>query len=338
MCPKDVCPAQDSLCLPIEGISRFVAKSTLDILAKCDDTHACVPISIATQGGKGILPTCTSVNGAEGRCVSTCVPMVAEQAVILPKDICTGTDLCAPCYDPRTGEDTLSCRQGCDPGPTQPAKPFDKCCSDRGLCVPPALAGSQVKNLNKEACTGDTLCAPKDLTDLTFKPKACDSIDNAEGRCISTCVGGALGAQKDRLPKASCGNDEICAPCFDPVTGEDTGACSINGDMPQKPKYTFQTCCGTGVGVCVPPALAGSQADILRQETCGSAKLCAPIKKAMDPKYKFPSCTSLLGTGACVAQCILDPAQAAILTQGPCGRGELCAPCSLLGLPTGACE
>jgi hypothetical protein len=210
------------------------------------------------------------------------------------------------------------------------------------LCVPPALAGAQAKNLDKQTCTGDNLCAPKELTDLTFKPKTCSSIDNAEGRCISTCAGGAVAKQKDRLPTAGCAAEEVCAPCYDPVTGEDTGACSINGDMPAKPKQVFDTCCGMAagapVGVCVPPSLAGNQADILRQESCKTGRICAPIKKAQDPKYKFPTCSSILGTGACVQSCILDPAQAAILSRGQCAAGELCAPCDLLGTPTKACE
>jgi hypothetical protein len=336
-CSEQLCPAQDSICLPITTLRSLVPQSTIDLLAKCDDMTACVPVEVASQAGRGIAAKCSSVNGAEGRCTSTCVPLVAQQANLLPRDNCKENELCAPCYDPRTSEDTLACRQGCDRGPTQPPKPFDRCCSDRGLCVPPALAGSQAKNLNKEACTGDTLCAPKELADLMYKPKSCDSIDNGEGRCISTCVGGALGAQKDRLPTAGCASDEICAPCYDPVTGEDTGACTINGDKPQKTKYVFQKCCGQDVGVCVPPALAGSQADVLRQETCPSGKLCAPVKKAADPKYKFQTCTGL-GEGVCINSCIVDPTEAAILPRASCANGEVCAPCSLLGAPTGACD
>lgn len=341
-CSMELCPAQDSICFPTAGLANLVPKSTIDLLTPCDDKNTCVPVELAATAGKGIQPTCKSLGGVEGRCISTCVKQVADQASILPKDTCAGTDLCAPCYDPRTGQDTLACRQGCDPGPKEGPKPFPKCCSDRGMCVPPALAGAQAKNLNKESCTGDNLCAPKELTDLKFKPKTCASIGGAEGRCVSTCVGGAVAKQKDRLPTAGCAAEEVCAPCFDPVTGEDTGACAINGDMPAKPKQVFDTCCGMSagqpVGVCVPPSLAGDQASILRQETCKSGSICAPIKKAQDPKYKFPTCSSLLGTGACVQKCILDPTQAAILSQGQCAAGELCAPCDLLGMPTKACE
>ena len=340
-CPTDICPGHDSVCMPLRIIASVVPESTLGLLADCSDTEKCVPRELASTLGRGIQPTCTSVNGAEGRCISSCVPLVATQASLLPKDVCTGNDLCAPCYDPRTGEDTLACRQGCDPGPTQPPKVFAHCCSDRGLCVPPQLAGSQAGSLDKDTCTGDTLCAPTDLTDPTFKPKHCDSIDGAEGRCMSTCIGGAVARQKDRLPTQGCGQDEVCAPCFDPITGEDTGACSVNGDAPEQPKYTFPHCCSNGagdqVGVCVTPELAGDQASMLKQDTCARGRLCAPIKKAADPNYKFPSCRGL-GAGACVPSCILDPLEAAILSRVSCGVGELCAPCSTLGVSTGACD
>jgi hypothetical protein len=341
-CPAEVCPAQDSICLPATSLALLVPQSTIDLLGNCTETDKCVPIVMVEKAGKGILPSCRSINGVEGRCTSQCVPLVASQATLLPKDTCQGEDLCAPCFDPRTGEDTLACRQGCDPGPTEGPKPFAKCCSDRGLCVPPELAAGQAKNLNVDTCETGTLCAPTELTDPTFKAKACDSIDGAEGRCISTCVGGAVAKQKDRLPTAGCAAEEVCAPCFDPITGEDTGACSVNGDAPTKPKQVFDRCCGMvgdqPVGVCVPPALAGSQAGILRQETCGEGKLCAPIKKAEDPAFKFPTCNSLLGAGACVNSCIPDQTQAALLSRASCEMGELCAPCNLLGSNTGACD
>lgn len=341
-CSPAVCPAQDSVCVQLAMLTALaIPQATIDLLADCDANNKCVPVSLASQAGRAILPKCTSLLGAEGRCTSTCVPRVAELASQLPRDVCQGADLCAPCYDPRTGEATGACSQGCDTGPTKPPVTFTECCSDRGFCVPPALAGDQVRNLERGTCSAGNLCAPKELTDLTFKPKTCDSIDNAEGRCVSTCVAGAIAKQKDRLPTAGCSANEVCAPCYDPVTGEDTGACTVNGDKPATPAYAFPKCCGRGdtaAGVCVSPALAGDQASILRQETCAREKLCAPVAKASDPTYRFPVCYGALGTGACVNSCILAPLQAAILTRETCADGELCAPCQLLGAVTGACD
>jgi hypothetical protein len=341
-CSAEVCPAQDSVCVPRTFLNDLkVPAASVNLLADCNATDKCVPVTLASQAGRQILPKCVSLNGAEGRCLSSCVPQVREQAAQLPRSTCSGSDLCVPCFDPRTGEDTTACSQGCDMGPTEPPKPFPKCCSNRGLCVPPSLAADQAANLARDSCAAGNLCAPTELTDPTYKPKTCNSLDGAEGRCISTCAGGAVAQQKDRLPTAGCGSNEVCAPCYDPITGDPTGSCAINGDVPAKPKYTFARCCGNGAssaGVCVSPALAGDQASILRRESCANNKLCAPVAKAKDPKFRFPVCYSSLGVGACVNSCILDPLQAAILSRAECGSGELCAPCQLLGSPTGACD
>ena len=342
-CSPDLCPAQDSVCVPRSLLSTLqISEASLALLADCDASSKCVPTTLANQAGRAILTKCASVLGAEGRCLSPCVPQVALQASQLPRANCQGSDLCAPCYDPRTGAPTGACSQGCDPGPTEPPKTFPTCCSSRGLCVPPALAGDQAPNLNRDSCSAGDLCAPKELTDPTFKPKTCNSIDGGEGRCMSTCIGGAIAKQRDRLPTQGCGSNEVCAPCFDPITGEDTGACTVNGDQPARAKYTFPRCCssqgGPAAGVCVSPDLAGDQASILRRESCAAQKLCAPTAKASDPDYRFPVCYTALGAGACVAGCILDPLQAAILGRETCAEGELCAPCTLLGAPTGACD
>ncbi|MET0387094.1 MAG: hypothetical protein ABW321_14095 [Polyangiales bacterium] len=340
-CSAELCPAQDSVCIQTVLLLSMTPQSTVDQLAKCDANNTCVPVTLANQLGRSLLTHCRSLNDAEGRCVSSCVPLVKSQADRLPRDVCTGADLCAPCYDPRTGEATGACSQGCDPGPTEPAKPFVECCSGRGLCVPPVVAGQQASQLARDSCSENLLCAPTELTDPAFKPPRCASLDGAEGRCLSNCVGGAVAKQRDRLPTAGCGAEEVCAPCYDPVTGEDTGACTVNGDKPADPAYKFPTCCGEGAsaaGVCVSPELAGDQAEILRREDCGQDKLCAPTAKAQDPNFRFPVCYGPLGTGACVNACILQPAQAAILGRVSCAEGELCAPCTLLCAPTGACD
>ena len=341
-CSESVCPAQDSVCVQRTFLGELkISEASINLLADCDALSKCVPKTLAEQAGRALLTKCKSLVGAEGRCLSSCVPQVALQSAQLPKDVCTGTDLCAPCFDPRTGEETGACSQGCDKGPTEPPKTFPSCCGDRGLCVPPALAADQAKNLVRDTCDSASLCSPTELTDPTFKPKACASLDNAEGRCLSTCIGGPVAAQRGRLPTAGCGMDEVCAPCFDPITGEDTGACTVNGDKPTQPKYTFETCCdntqGVDVGVCVSPELAGDQADMLRRDTCLPGKLCAPIAKAKDPTSSFPRCYGA-GAGACVPSCILDPTQAALFGRGRCEVGELCAPCSVLGVETGACD
>jgi hypothetical protein len=464
-CSEAVCPAQDSVCVPVGTLEVMSSAETVAALPDCDATGAtkCVPSLLVNYGGKFIAKTCRSLNDAEGRCLSSCIPQVAQQASQLPKDSCADSELCAPCFDPRTGEMTAACTQGCDPGPVEAPKPFPECCDGAGLCVSPALAGDQAASLEAGSCTGNgELCAPRELTDPTFKPKTCRSVNDNEGRCLSVCLG-TVAKQIDQLPTAVCEDDERCAPCFDPRTGEDTGACKVNGDAPVEPPKTFTECCsmrgfcvdeaqageqaaslvadsctgellcapkeltdpafvpmgcdsidgregrclstclgsvasqvdrlptagcmanqacapcydpitdvdtgacnvngdmpaeheapfprccdngqGTKVGVCVPPELAGDQADMLQQDTCAVDDLCAPLVKATNPAYKFPSCEvggvaalACIGQpscpGACVPSCIVPENQRGLLVKtATCGQGELCAPCS-----SGACD
>ena len=74
-----------------------------------------MPDTLIETGGNFILPTCTSVFGAEGRCLSTCVPQLADTADSLPQDICDENERCTPCFDPLqdgappTGACELSC-------------------------------------------------------------------------------------------------------------------------------------------------------------------------------------------------------------------------------------
>lgn len=98
-------------------------------------------------------------------------------------------------------------------------------------------------------------------------------------------------------------------------------------------------CCGAGVGVCVKPAMIdGDFKNALRPETCASGTLCEPIQRARDSTYKFPACTSNLGSGVCISRCILDPNQAAVLSRAGCTSTEACAPCSLGGAATNICD
>jgi hypothetical protein len=56
--------------------------------------------------------TCTSIGGAEGRCLSVCIPQVGENAGILPDDGCQPGQRCAPCVHPLTNQETGACSIG----------------------------------------------------------------------------------------------------------------------------------------------------------------------------------------------------------------------------------
>ena len=68
-----------------------------------------------------------------------------------------------------------------------------------------------------------------------FLAKECRSLIDAEGRCIPVLLP-AVRSQVDRLPQADCAADERCAPCYDPLTGVATGACTAGcGPGPDEP-------------------------------------------------------------------------------------------------------
>ena len=332
----------NGLCVP----QTLVPPSSLSELADCGGTNKCVPQYFVERLGRFIPPGCTSVNGNEGRCLSTCIPMVASQIDSLPKDVCGDGDLCAPCYDPRTGKNTGACTQGCDPGPKQPAKPFTKCCTGQGSCVPTSLVpAADLSLLGKDTCTGaGQLCAPDKLSDTTYKPTSCKSLSGAEGRCLADCIP-SVAAQASRLPKANCDTGELCAPCYDPITGKDTGACTQNGDAPVNPPFQYDACCNS-LGHCLPTTLlSAAQKSSLGSDTCtSSSTLCAP--DVFSVAGEAPTPCRALGTfddeGRCVPTCVPSiKAQASELDQGTpavCPANTLCAPCydPTTGADTGA--
>lgn len=334
----------------------------------CGDTGSCVPTSMVPTNYQSMLgtdtctgtdvlcapdvladptyipPTCTSVAGAEGRCLAACIPQIAAQASLLPQATCAAGELCAPCFDPILGQSTGACEiNGDAPANTTPTL-FPECCGGEGSCIPvDLLTDAQKTQLGADTCTNGDLCAPKVFAAPGAQATPCDSIDGAEGRCLPTCVP-MVEQQASRLPQSTCPSGDLCAPCYDPITGADTSACTQNGDSPTRPKYTFPLCCG-GLGVCVPTNLVPTaQQSMLGVDTCtGTDVLCAPTSLT-DPTVKPDTCYSFEPQhreGRCLPACIPQvQTLAAQLQQETCASGELCAPCydPRTGDPTGACD
>ena len=154
---------------------------------------------------------------------------------------------------------------------------FPACCGELGVCVPDALvAEGQRAILSADSCEGDgVLCAPRALAaDRTAVPVTCRGLAGGEGRCLPACLP-AVAAQADVLPPAGCEPGELCAPCFDPLTGEATPACSMRSDAPAETPTLFAECCG-GRSACVPDALVSeTQQSLLDGDGCASGELCA---------------------------------------------------------------
>lgn len=353
-CP--MCTGQAAHCLG-KSVVMSVAPDQLSQLAECDADNVCVPDELITTMGNYDPPPCDSIGGGAGRCLSVCIGQVADMGDFLPQASCADGQKCAPCTDPRTGENTGACDLNCDTGPHEPSVVFDRCCEgDIGMCVPPDLVPETQRDaLTQQTCPDGSLCAPEVLADSSYIPPTCTSVAGAEGRCLSTCVG-MVADQADLLPQDTCPDGQLCAPCYDPRGGADTGACTLNGDMPTQDPIIFDTECCATTGLCVPSSAVPEKfSALLVQDNCGSEGadwVCAPKVKLNDINAKFQSCTPTVlgipgmpGTGACIPDCIAEDQKmqglnALGISQSDCPAGWQCAPCTnpLDMTSTGACD
>lgn len=385
-CPYDgkdlVDPSVFEPCAPACGGAHCVPEALVPAsqqaeLAKCTTKGAagfCTPDSLAKSGGNAVPPTCTSVGGSEGRCLSECLPLVASKAKLLPKDKCGDNERCVPCFDP-TGADptapTGACSVACDKN-TKP--PLTLACPYTGpdLVSPsvfdactPACAGAhcvdadlvpeaQRAQLAKCGAGNKGLCAPDSVTKTANHtiPKTCQPFDPSasEGRCTSKCLP-AVQAQASQLKQtAACTADELCAPCNDPFTGADTGACKLACDKPAKAPFKFPLCCdsgGTKQGTCVPKSsVPAAQQGSLKADTCPTTDaaanyLCVPNEylpnapanaiQTCTAYYTIPPLPGLIkeGPGACVSKCANTSLGGVIFGQSDCtDANHICIGCA----------
>lgn len=238
-------PACDAALCPGGGIGHCVPTSlvpadTVALLADCSGTTKCVPDDAIERNGLFTAPTCESVAGYEGRCLSTCIPAVADQVELLPQSSCDPDERCAPCYDPFTGADTGACSLSCDPGPAEPAATFPRCCEDLGggACVPIQMVGEEAAaDLDADECASlnadDSVCVPDVITAAhlqgeLFTATSCTTNllvqlggGSAAGGCLPKCIPEVNDTAG--LTQESCPEDFNCVPCT--RNGTSTGAC-----------------------------------------------------------------------------------------------------------------
>jgi hypothetical protein len=240
-CPYTGAPLLDVTTLPSCGMDAHCVSASLvptkmqSQLAMCTAPNSgyCVPDKFSTTGGNFIPKTCTSLIGAEGRCLNVVIPQVASQESELPQDVCDADEKCVPCYSPMDGTTTGACALSCDPGPTKPAAEFQACCKEdnveEGKCVPKtAIASTLQSNLDQDKCTDKTtLCVPTENLTTPFKPMACNGqglIGGAyTGVCLSKCLHFGF-FQSLGIGQGNCDDKHLCAPCTNPLTGQPTGA------------------------------------------------------------------------------------------------------------------
>ena len=218
------------------------------------------------------------------------------------------------------------------------------CCHELGQCLPGAsLDSAQRVLLGKDTC-GDAaaLCAPNSLLDRAFVPKTCVSVLQGEGRCLPDCLSN-LASQTERLPRDVCAEHEVCAPCFDPVSGAATGSCALGADTgPLRLPRVFPGCCGSLLdkrGLCVPQSYVPKGVTMPQDECVDAATVCVPSELVRDPAAKPVPCTDdVRGAGICVPDCIASALGTLITAQASCNAGEQCYPCQLVGgISTGLC-
>jgi hypothetical protein len=244
-CPASICGG-GAHCVPEAMVLANGGPEQAAMLAPCDEPDSlCVPDEFIETQGFFTPKTCESVLGAEGRCMSTCIPQVSEQLkqASLPQDVCNDHEVCAPCYDPQTGDSSGACDQSCDEGPTEEPVLLPECCGGLGKCVPTeAVPGDKLESLGEYECAEEAgegfVCAPKVFVeDLNFKPKPCSKIgflakltlppQYQEGRCLPDCL-----PQLDKAPvsQGDCEENFLCTPCYQPKFFggvEPTGACDF---------------------------------------------------------------------------------------------------------------
>jgi hypothetical protein len=363
-----------------------------EVFQACEGGGYCVPDVVIAAGDAFEPPPCTSTvvePGVEGVCLSACLVEVGKNAELLKVDGCLPSERCAPCVHPLTMQPTGSCALfECDGGPPPPppcddpetcvydcAEPavdpttLPACpaqwCPGAAHCVQAALVSAEEKELLRGCDDAATsYCVPDEAieTEGNFVAASCDSLSGFEGRCLSLCLPD-IAAQADSLPQGTCPETHRCAPCYDPFTGVDSGACAISCDPgPAEPPATFPTCCmagGTDIGHCVPSAAVPPEdATNFGQEACAADNLCVPDVFGIGPFCpQAPTgspfqtgelCTTsalaqLLGgasaEGVCLPSCMPEVAAApAVVGQEGCSADHKCVPCAQNGAPTGACE
>jgi hypothetical protein len=232
-------------CVPRGAIPADVP---IELLGVCDDpTTVCVPDDYTATFGKFLAQTCSSLLGAEGRCISTCIPEINGLMDALPQANCGANERCAPCIHPNDGTETGACSQGCDPGPSAETlnSPvlFAKCAGGEGVCTPreiiPEVLLSHLAQL--DCPSADQVCSPLEKAyNLKYNFPACTPSDpfvsllavpNPDGQmggCVPAWVADINPFEGLFLHQDTCAPGDKCAPCNNPVRGNiPTGACPV---------------------------------------------------------------------------------------------------------------
>jgi hypothetical protein len=86
---------------------------------------------------------------------------------------------------------------------------------------------NEQSNLSAHECQNMQLCVPSEMIPTTFHPTACTGstllTGDYTGVCLSKCLHFGY-IQQLGISQGSCDSIHDCAPCKNPLTGQNTGA------------------------------------------------------------------------------------------------------------------
>jgi hypothetical protein len=167
-------------------------------------------------------------------------------------------------------------------------------------------------------------------------PASCRAPGDIEGRCLMSCLPD-VAKRKDDLRQSTCGNEQLCVPCYDPLTGNATSACNVNGDAPKEAPKRYGSCC-SNTGTCMPSDLVNGKSSLNVDVCTDPDALCVPREGPLNIDPHFAACNSSFGRGACVSTCFINPSRGRYLDRDRCAGSQLCVPCGSLDLKTAVCE
>jgi hypothetical protein len=233
----------------------------------------------------------------------------------------------------------------------------DAHCLDKAV-VESSGAGDFANQLAPCPTDANQYCVPDNFirTGGMYTPATCAAAAGAEGRCLSQSLPN-VAAKASFLQQSTCSANELCSPCFDPVTGADTGACRLTCDAgPTTAALQFATC-GEGNGHCapqamIPPASLGSLEPGDCDEQVGVGYLCVPDIVYTNGPYTRCSDPGNNGgpfgigfrirvdNGVCLPTNVLEIPNENVFPDANCetihGNGFSCVPCINDNQPTGA--
>lgn len=349
-------------CLP----APLVPPRSAAMLAGCIRGGLCVPDKIVRAGTRYVPRRCRSFGGLAGGCVSRCVPMVADQGDLLPRDVCDEDERCAPCFDPSNGNASTN---ACDPAspcvdggvlerpppltcpytgpPLLDPRAIPACACAGTRCMPSGRVPASQRGMLASCPGGYCVPEPYIRTANNYIPRRCSAFGGLVGACISRCVP-MVAMQAEILSRDVCAADELCAPCYDPQNNnQPTGACAVppncgdGGFPPQPPPLR---CPHTGPDVLDPARLPPCQCAGTRCMPAARVPMaqrgmlavcnggyCVPdefIRTANN--YLAPTCRPFagMGEGRCLSRCVpMVASQATMLSQATCAANQLCVPC-----------